>query len=112
MKKIKVLKLPHGYFRGYIKDAEIIDTIESSIGRYDIAIVELVASNELTQRERESLCIPIRNNSQKGYILGFDGDGIDLGVYRQNHRGSVKHQISHTIKTECDCGVLIIEQDL
>lgn len=43
-----------------------------------------------------------------GYTMASDGDGIDLGLHRKNHRGTVKHGISHTIKTECDCGVLEI----
>lgn len=38
----------------------------------------------------------------------FDGDGIDLGLMRKNHRGTMKSGISHTIKTECDCGVIEI----
>lgn len=44
-----------------------------------------------------------------GYTMASDGDGIDLGLHRANHRGTVKHQISHTIKTEIDCGVIEIE---
>lgn len=45
-----------------------------------------------------------------GYTMASDGDGIDLGLSRANHRGTVKHGISHTIKTECDCGVIEIER--
>lgn len=45
-----------------------------------------------------------------GYQVGEDGDGIDLGLNRSNHRGTVKKGISHTIKAECDAGVLEIEQ--
>lgn len=47
-------KLPHGWYKGKLIETDIIDTIESSIGRYDIALVELADGNELTQRERES----------------------------------------------------------
>ena len=49
-----VAKLPHGWYKGKIRETNIIDTIESSIGRYDIALVELAEDNEITQRERES----------------------------------------------------------
>lgn len=45
-----------------------------------------------------------------GYTMASDGDGIDLGLHRKNHRGTVKHGISHTIKTECDAGVIEIER--
>ena len=51
--KIMVAKLPHGWYKGKIRETNIIDTIESSIGRYDIALVELAEDNEITQRERE-----------------------------------------------------------
>lgn len=63
-----------------------------------------VSNNELIKAERERVLI--KNNSKKGFLYAYDGDGIDLGVGRANHRGSVKHGISHTIKTEIDCGVI------
>ena len=52
--KTLIAKLPHGWYKGKLKETDVIDTIESSIGRYDIAIVELAEDNEITQRERES----------------------------------------------------------
>ena len=33
-----------------------------------------------------------------------------MGLNRANHRGTVKKQISHTIKTEMDCGVIEIDK--
>ena len=51
-KKIMVIKLPHGWFRGKLTEADIIDTIESSIGRYDIALLELGDDNKIIERER------------------------------------------------------------
>lgn len=50
--KTMTAKLPHGWFGGYMKETDIIDTIESSIGRWDIVIVE---TNKITEREREFL---------------------------------------------------------
>ena len=101
--KPTVAKLPHGWCKGYMKQTDVIDTIESSIGRWDIVIVE---PNGTIERERE---IPIKNRTKKGYLMASDGDGIDLGLHRKNHRGTVKHGVSHTIKTEIDCGVIEIE---
>lgn len=66
-------------------------------------------NNFLTQRERERERVPIKDSTKKGYSYAEDGDGIDLGLNRANHRGTVKKQISHTIKTEVDCGVIEIE---
>lgn len=94
-------KLPHGWFKGKFKETDIIDTIEGSIGRWDIVIVE---TNEIIERER----VPIKDHTKMGYTMASDGDGIDLGLRRANHRGTVKHQISHTIKAECDAGVIEI----
>ena len=105
--KTIIAKLPHGWFPGKMKETDIIDTIESSIGRWDVVIVELADTNEITQRERERVLIK-NNSADKEYIEAYDGDGIDLGLNRANHRGTVKHGISHTIKTECDCGVIEI----
>ena len=63
-----------------------------------------VSDNELIKAERERVLI----KNDKNVVEAFDGDGIDLGLNRKNHRGTVKHGISHTIKTEIDCGVIEI----
>lgn len=47
-------KLPHGWFKGKYKETDIIDTIETSIGRWDIVIIELDESNKIIERERDS----------------------------------------------------------
>ena len=54
---------------------------------HTLILEELVETNEIIERER----VPIKNNSKKGFLYAYDGDGIDLGVLRANHRGSVKH---------------------
>lgn len=69
----------------------------------------MVSNNELIKAERERERVPIKDHTKKGYTWAYDGDGIDLGLNRANHRGTVKHGISHTIKTEIDCGVIEIE---
>ena len=100
--KPTVAKLPHGWFKGYMKQADIIDTIESSIGRWDIVIVE---PNGTIERERE---IPIKNRTKKGYLMASDGDGIDISPRMIYHRGTVQKGMSQTIKTSCDVGVIEI----
>ena len=52
-KRIMVAKLPHGWYRGKLIETDIIDAIVSSIGRYDIALVELADDNKIIERERE-----------------------------------------------------------
>ena len=90
-----------------MKETDVIDTIESSIGRYDIAIVELAEDNEITQRERER--VPIKTNNRMGYIMAYDRDSIDISARMVYHRGTVQHGIAHTIKTEIDVGVIEIK---
>ena len=49
------MKLPHGWFKGFIKEKDIIDTIDATIQYWHILIVEELADgNEITQRERDS----------------------------------------------------------
>ena len=51
----------------------------------------------------------VKDSTKKGYAIAYDGDGIDLGLNRANHRGTVKKGLSHTLKTEIDCGVIEIK---
>ena len=97
------LKQGHGWFGGYIRETDIISTIDSGMWKWHILLVEkLTEANEIIERER----VLIRND--KKVVEAYDGDGIDLGLNRANHRGTVKRGISHTIKTEIDCGVIEI----
>lgn len=105
-KKYYEFKLAHGWFGGGCKETDVICTIDSGIAMWHTLILEeLVETNEITQRDR----VPIVDHTKMGYTMASDGDGIDLGLHRKNHRGTVKHGISHTIKTEIDCGVIEIE---
>lgn len=70
--------------------------------------LEGVSNEQQINAERER--VPIKDSTKKGYSYAEDGDGIDLGLNRKNHRGTVKKQISHTIKTEIDCGVIEIDK--
>lgn len=106
-KKYYELKQGHGWFGGYIKETDVISCVDSGMWKWHILIVEKLAeTNKIIERERE---IPIKDQTKIGYTMASDGDGIDLGLHRANHRGTVKHGISHTIKTEIDCGVIEIE---
>ena len=101
LKRIFELKIGHGWFPGYARETDVISTIDSGMDKWHILLVE---ANEIIERER----VLIKND--KNLTEAFDGDGIDLGLNRKNHRGTVKHGISHTIKTEIDCGVIEIER--
>jgi len=108
MKRYYELKQGHGWFGGYVKQTDVISCVDSGMWKWHILIAEeLVESNEIIERER----VPIVDHTKMGYTMASDGDGIDLGLHRKNHRGTVKHGISHTIKTEIDCGVIEIERE-
>lgn len=66
-------KLPHGWFKGKYKETDIIDTIETSIGRWDIVIIELEEPNKIIEREREREIL-----TNKMDQIDEDGDGIGV----------------------------------
>ena len=89
-----------------MRETDVISTVDSGMWKWHILIAEKFDEmNEIIEREREYLSRMIRI-----LLKHLMGDGIDLGLNRKNHRGTVKHGISHTIKTEIDCGVIEIGQ--
>lgn len=67
---------------------------------------KLAQSNKITQRERER--VPIKNSTKTGFLWAYHLDSIDISPRMKNHRGTVQHGISHTIKTSIDVGVIEI----
>ena len=51
--------------------------------------------------------IPIKNATQKGYLIAKDGDGVDIGGRMHTHRGTVQDGVSQTLKTSIDVGVCV-----
>ena len=45
------------------------------------------------------ILIPIKNNTEKGYSLAKDGDGIDISGRMDNHRGTVQKDSCQTLST-------------
>lgn len=51
--------------------------------------------------------VPIKENTKQGYKMAYPGDSIDLGYAGMNtRRGSVGHQIAHTLTTGIQQGRL------
>ena len=103
-KKYYVIKLPHGWFKGKIKMADIIDTIDAGINNWHTLIGE---TNETQQRER----VLIKNATKKGYLEAELYDGIDISSRMHKHRGTVQKGMAQTLTTSCDVGVLVYETD-
>lgn len=51
--------------------------------------------------------IPIKNATKQGYLLGQDGDGVDISTRMHDHRGTVQKGITQTITTQCNNGVIV-----
>ena len=52
--------------------------------------------------------IVVKSATKQGYAIAKEGDDIDLGCARANHRGSVQSGLSQTLKTQCDVGVCVV----
>ena len=52
------------------------------------------------------LSILIKNNTKKGYLEAFEGDGVDISGRMQYHRGNVQKQMIQTLNTKQDYGVV------
>ena len=41
--------------------------------------------------------IPIKNNTEKGYLEAKEGDGVDIGSRMEHHRGNVQKDKCQTL---------------
>lgn len=63
---------------------------------------------ELTPSERG---VPIKNATKQGYLLAYDGDGIDISyLTSKTKRGRVQPQMSQTLTTSDNIGVILFEE--
>lgn len=53
-------------------------------------------------------CLNIKNNTKKGYLEAYDGDGVYTNT--SNKRGTVQPQMIQTITTRQDLGVVISDE--
>lgn len=49
--------------------------------------------------------------TKKGYKVAHKGDGVDIGGRMASHRGTVQKGLSQTIKTNCDVGVVVEDEE-
>ena len=55
--------------------------------------------------------IPIVEATKKGYKVAHDGDGVDIGGRMKSHRGTVQKGLAQTLKTDCDVGVVVEDEE-
>lgn len=126
-KIVTVIKLPHGYFPGEIKESEVFPPVPASMmkastvvkviktphGYYhgevkDAEVLPSIASssvafNTLIQKGG----LPIKNATKTGYQIAEVGDGINLSYPESDtRRGRVQKKMSATIQTGDQMGVL------
>lgn len=51
--------------------------------------------------------LAIQEATKKGYAIAKEGDGVDISARGNGHRGKVQKEMSQTIKTSIDCGVVV-----
>lgn len=61
--------------------------------------------------EPNGVGIPIVEATKKGYKVAHDGDGVDIGGRMASHRGTVQKGLAQTLKTDCDVGVVVNEEN-
>ena len=73
----------------------------------------MVKDNTLEyERDPQDTGIPIKNATSKGYIMAYDGDGIDFAYPNSKaRRGRVQPQRSQTVQTVPILGVVLLEKD-
>ena len=63
------------------------------------------------KNKNNSVGIPIVEATKKGYKVAHDGDGVDIGGRMKTHRGTVQKGLAQTIKTDCDIGVVVKDEE-
>ena len=69
--------------------------LESRLQDLDGAVDTLLTSSG----SRCPHCIPIKNNTKKGYLEATDGDGVDISSRMEHHRGTVQKGKTQTLTT-------------
>ena len=69
--------------------------LESRLQDLDGAVDTLLTSSG----SRCPHCIPIKNNTSKGYLEATDGDGVDISSRMEYHRGTVQKGKTQTLTT-------------
>lgn len=54
--------------------------------------------------------IRIKNATKQGYLVAYEGDGVDISTRMRTHRGTVQKGMSLTIKTQIDVGVVVKDE--
>ena len=97
------------------KDGEVVDFDSSDEFRREHSTEEspsLVTHSKLAIVEKnDGGGLPIMEATKKGYKMAYEGDGVDIGGRMASHRGTVQKGLAQTLKTDCDVGVVVEDED-
>lgn len=66
--------------------------------------------NKILIRDKSKGGVPIKNGTKIGYLMAYDGDGVDLAYPSSTaRRGRVQPQSCQTIQTTQTLGVMLFE---
>ena len=71
---------------------------------------QTIIDQEIEKKERKK-GIPIKNKTEKGYILAEEGDGVDISTRMESHRGTVQKDSSQTLTCKGGDNVGVVVKD-
>lgn len=81
------------------------ERFEANINRKNQDVANSVTTNA-GNRPTDNF-IKIKNNTKRGYLEAFEGDGTDISSRMEYHRGTVQKQSTQTLDTQCNIGVVV-----
>ena len=83
-------------------------TIPEFFNPYNKTELTDLAPTQTTQAgsTTSSATVLIRENTEQGYRLASEGDGINISSRMKHQRGNVQYGMSQTLKTTCEVGTL------
>ena len=90
------------------KKYEEFGSVPEMFNPYNKAEVIDVAPTQTTQSgsTTSSATVLIRENTEQGYRIAEDGDGINISSRMHHQRGNVQYGMAQTLKTSCEVGTL------
>ena len=83
------------------------DLLEENVDEKYYLSDKLVDNLKLDNQSIANDFIPIKNDTQKGYLGAYEGDGIDISSRMQYHRGTVQKEMIQTLDTQASKGVVV-----
>lgn len=80
-------------------------SVRGAAGSQRAGVSNFIVDNEDEEIKVKDLKLKIKNNTKKGYLEAYEGDGVYTNI--SNKRGTVQPQMIQTITTRQDLGVVV-----